>query len=81
MRLRCCHSRKKAHNQLCVGCALFLCRKLSFFPRCRGPPFPSFAIFFKMTEWRKQHREKCEEKFFEKFFKKLAKTAHFKRSI
>ena len=37
--------------------------------------------FHKMTEWRKQHREKCEEKFFEEFFKKLAKTAHFKRSI
>ena len=51
------------------------------FSLAAGPSVSVICEFFKMTEWRKQHREKCEEKFFEKFFKKLAKTARFKRSI
>lgn len=55
--------------------------KAVVFPSLPGPSVSVICEFFKMTEWRKQHREKCEEKFFEKFFKKLAKTAHFKRSI
>ena len=55
--------------------------KAVVFPSLPGPSVSVICEFFKMTEWRKQHREKCEEKFFEEFFKKLAKTARFKRSI